>query len=109
LEDDYNIELTRVQFLYIFSGENFGENSAKIFPLKMLGKIGIFRGKSFKKFFPKKFLGKFRGKSLSAEKNVRKIDPRLSFGAQWTLKVKEGSDIFCSYCLHIQCLQDGRR
>jgi hypothetical protein len=36
----------------------------------MLGKIAIFRGKSFEKyFFFNKFHGIFRGKSLSVEKN----------------------------------------
>jgi hypothetical protein len=34
----------------------------------MLGKIGILKNR-----FPKKFRGKFRGESLSAEKNIRKI------------------------------------
>jgi hypothetical protein len=34
----------------------------KFFPSKMLGKIGIFHGKSFEKLFSKKFQGKFRGK-----------------------------------------------
>jgi hypothetical protein len=36
-------------FRTFFSGENFGENSAENFPPKMLGKNGIFRGKSFEK------------------------------------------------------------
>jgi hypothetical protein len=44
----------------------------------MLGKIAIFRGKSFEKSFFNKFHGIFRGKSLSAEKNVRKIGPKLN-------------------------------
>jgi hypothetical protein len=34
-------------FSYIFSGENFGENSAENFPPKNVGKNGIFRGKKF--------------------------------------------------------------
>jgi hypothetical protein len=34
-------------FSYIFSGENFGENSAENFPQKMLGKNGIFPWKKF--------------------------------------------------------------
>jgi hypothetical protein len=37
--------------LYIFSRENFGENSAENFPPKMLGKNGIFRGKSVENRF----------------------------------------------------------
>jgi hypothetical protein len=42
----------------------------------MLGKNGIFRGKSFEKsFFFKKFHGIFRGKSLSAEKMYKKLAP----------------------------------
>jgi hypothetical protein len=62
-------------FPYIFTGEKFGENSAENFPHKNVGKIGIFRIKSFKNCFSKKFHGIFCGKSLSAEKNVRKISP----------------------------------
>jgi hypothetical protein len=38
-------------FRTFYSGENFGENSAENFPQKMLGKNGIFRGKSFEKSF----------------------------------------------------------
>jgi hypothetical protein len=42
-------------FQYIFSGENSGENfrenSAENFPPTMLGKNGIFHGKSFEKLF----------------------------------------------------------
>jgi hypothetical protein len=52
-----------------------GKIPRKIFPQKILGKIAIFRGKSFEKSFFNKFDGIFRGKSLSAEKNVRKIGP----------------------------------
>jgi hypothetical protein len=54
--------------MYIFSGENFGENSAEIFsPEKMSGKIGIFRVKSFEKTFPQEILRKitFRGKKCT--------------------------------------------
>jgi hypothetical protein len=43
----------------------------------MLGKIGIFRRKSFEKSFSKKFHGIFRGKNLSAEKKYEKSDPDL--------------------------------
>jgi hypothetical protein len=39
----------------------------------MSGKIKNFLGKSFEKSFPQQILGLFRGKSLFAEKNVRKI------------------------------------
>jgi hypothetical protein len=49
-------------FPYIFSGENFRENSAENFPPTMLGKNGIFHGKSFEKLFSKKFRGIFHGK-----------------------------------------------
>jgi hypothetical protein len=55
-------------FRTFFSGENFGENSAENFPPKMLGKKGIYRGKSFEKSFfqeiPRNFPRKviFRGK-----------------------------------------------
>jgi hypothetical protein len=58
-------------FRTFFSGENFGENSAENFPQKMLGKNGIFRGKSFEKSFfqeiplnfPRKVI--FRGKKCT--------------------------------------------
>jgi hypothetical protein len=59
--------LSGADFSYIFSGENFGENSAENFPPKMLGKNGIFRGKSFEKSFfqeiPRKVI--FRGKKCT--------------------------------------------
>jgi hypothetical protein len=43
----------------------------------MLVKIAIFRGKKvLKNNFFNKFHGIFRGKSLSVEKNIRKIGPR---------------------------------
>jgi hypothetical protein len=64
-------DITTVASGAIFSGENFGENSAEIFPLKMSGKIGIFRGKSFKKLFPQEIMRKnpwkitFRGKKCT--------------------------------------------
>jgi hypothetical protein len=59
-------------------GKILGKIPRKIFPTKMLGKIGIFRGKSFEKLFSKKFQEFFFcRKSLSAEKNVRKISPWL--------------------------------
>jgi hypothetical protein len=48
--------------MYIFSAENFEE----IFFPKDVGENWN---------FPKKFRGKFRGKLLSAEKNVQKIGP----------------------------------
>jgi hypothetical protein len=38
-------------FSYIFSRENFWEDSAEKFPQKILGKNGIFLGKSFEKLF----------------------------------------------------------
>jgi hypothetical protein len=58
-------------FCTFFSGENFWENSAENFPQKMLGKIVIFRGKSFEKSFfqeiPRNFPRKitFRGKKCT--------------------------------------------
>jgi hypothetical protein len=57
-------------FRTFFSGENLGENSAENFTPKMLGKNGIFRGKSFEKSFfqeiPRNFPRKviFRGKNV---------------------------------------------
>jgi hypothetical protein len=54
-------------FRTFFSGENFGENSAENSPQKMLGKKGIFRGKSFEKSLfqeiPRKVI--FRGKKCT--------------------------------------------
>jgi hypothetical protein len=64
-------------FRTFFSGENFGENSTENFPPKMLGKNGIFHGKSFEKSFfqeiPQNFLRKviFRGKKCT--KNRPKV------------------------------------
>jgi hypothetical protein len=50
-------------FSYIFSGENFGENSAENFPPKNVGKKWNFpRKKVLKNRFSKKFRGIFRGK-----------------------------------------------
>jgi hypothetical protein len=60
-------------FRTFFSGENFGANSAENLPPKMLGKMEFSAEKVLKNCFSKKFRGIFRGKSLSAEKNVRKI------------------------------------
>jgi hypothetical protein len=54
-------------FRTFFSGENFWENFWENFPPKMLGKNGI-----------------FHGKSLSAEKNVRKIAQSGYPGAEKT-------------------------
>jgi hypothetical protein len=52
----------------------------------MWGENGIFRGKSFEKLFPQEIPRKFCGKSLSAEKNVRKIDPRLGeISSNWAI------------------------
>jgi hypothetical protein len=61
--------------LYIFSGEKFGENSAENFLHKNVGKIVIFRGKSFENLFFKKFHGIFRGKKCT--KN-RPLETRIS-------------------------------
>jgi hypothetical protein len=59
------------------------ENTSEIFSQKMSLKIEIFRKKSFEKLFsleiPEKFRGKFRGKSLSAEKNCTKNGPQVEF------------------------------
>jgi hypothetical protein len=49
-------------FPYIFSGENYGENSAEVFSLKMSGKIGIFQGKSLEKLFPREIPRKIKQK-----------------------------------------------
>jgi hypothetical protein len=68
-------------FRTFFEGENFGENSAEIFPLENVREICDFLRKKFQKIVSPK---KFRGKSLSAEKNVQKIGPRSqSFDLCW--------------------------
>jgi hypothetical protein len=65
-------------FRTFFLGEILGKIPWKIFPQKTLGKNVFFCGKSFEIFFLKKFHRIFRGKSLSAEKNVQKIGRRDS-------------------------------
>jgi hypothetical protein len=62
-------------FSYIFSGENSAENFAENFPQKMLGKNGIFRGKSFEKSFFQEIPRNFPQKVIFRGKNVRKIGP----------------------------------
>jgi hypothetical protein len=72
-------------FLTFFSGENFGGNSAENFPPKMLGKNGIFRGKSEKSVF-QEIPWNFTQQVIFRGKNVRKIGlmsscPWASLGA----------------------------
>jgi hypothetical protein len=55
-----------------FSGENSAEN---LLP-KMVGKNGIFRGKSFEKSFFREIPGNFPLKLIFRGKNVRKIGGR---------------------------------
>jgi hypothetical protein len=52
-------------FRTFFSGENFGENSAEIFPQKCWEKMEFSAEKVFKICFSKKFRGIFRGKWFS--------------------------------------------
>jgi hypothetical protein len=75
--------ISGADFSYIFSGENFGENSAENCPPKMLGKNGIFRGKSFEKIFffreiPRNLPRKntFRGKKCMKNRPLVKIRKR---------------------------------
>jgi hypothetical protein len=51
-------------FLYVFFGKKFVENSAENFPQKMLGKTGFFRGKSFEKLFFREILRNFPRKEM---------------------------------------------
>jgi hypothetical protein len=60
-------------FSYIFSGENFRENSAENFPPKNVGKNGIFRRKSFEKLFFQEIPRNFPRK-----KNYDKLAPRCN-------------------------------
>jgi hypothetical protein len=68
-------------FSYIFSGENFGENSAENFTPKMLGKNWIFFGKIFEKSFfqeiPRNFLRKV---IFPRKKMYEKLAPEASEG-----------------------------
>jgi hypothetical protein len=62
-------------FSYTFSGKNFWKNSAEIFfPCKIMGKIGIFRGKKSFKSFSLEIPRKIQRKVIFRGKNVRKID-----------------------------------
>jgi hypothetical protein len=56
-------------------GKISGKIPRKIFPKKCWEKMEFSAEKVLKNRFSKKFRGIFRGKSLSAEKNVRKIGP----------------------------------
>jgi hypothetical protein len=49
-----------------------------------------------KNLFPEKFRGKFRGKSLSAEKNVRKIGPSIIFVEKFVDFWLKAQSTFCN-------------
>jgi hypothetical protein len=69
-------------FRTFFSGENFGENSAENFPPKMLGKIAIFRGKSFEKSFFQQIPRNFPRKNHFPWKKMYEISAAGRPGAQ---------------------------
>jgi hypothetical protein len=68
----------RADFSYIFFRGKFRGNFHGKFSTKNVGKKMEFSAeKVLKNYFSKKFHGILCGKSFSAEKNVRKIGPRL--------------------------------
>jgi hypothetical protein len=64
LDNGMLLRVTRPEadFSYIFSGENFGENSAENFSPKCWEKMEFSEEKVLKNHFYKKFHGMFRGK-----------------------------------------------
>jgi hypothetical protein len=71
-------------FVHFFPGKISGKISGKIFPQKCWEKMEFSTEKVLKNRFSKKFRVIFRGKSLSAEKNVRKIAQSGYPGAEKT-------------------------
>jgi hypothetical protein len=105
-------------FSYIFSGENFGGNSAENFPPKMLGKNGIFGGKSFEKLFFQEIPQNFRPKVIFRRKKCTKNWPLITlvqtfpfsprFVARDFLNVFVGTVVgirksVISFCLSVFC------
>jgi hypothetical protein len=63
-------------FRTFFPGKSLGKIPRNIFPPKMLGKNGIFRGKSFEKSFFQEILQNFPRKVIFRGKKCTKNQPR---------------------------------